>query len=660
MTNRTATFTFANPTKPVVSQVTLGLTPVDSATAQKATAFMTKIINSIVATLKTTPKYKDNYDSFMASKEFKVSFELPENKDKLLLNIFYTKGTIEFPLSEGTSQSLKAHLTPLAISTKPSATHSTTLPTSSQLERLLQSTPTQLQASVNPLRPATTTDNKSRATDASSTKGLATHSTTLPTLSQRELLLQTAPLIRRTKASDSPQRPVTTPTVSLPKTSLTPPLTSAETSHNFVYRFFAAIFNYFLSFFYDTPEKPKANTSLDVKGQSKATQHSTSGSTTQTNTTGTEKVIPAIRGLRNGNNICFINAIFQALMNMPEIKQALIDAHNAKIEKEAEAITLLEEEILTEESTYFLSIWSSPKRAQLKTLEASREASITLNQALRTYHTTKDMVWLKALRGFDSAWSSWSEQDAAELLDRVLDPVLEPLRGGLNQKGKPSTDIIPQNIDPNLKKSLSRFFPKFGTRVQWAWDPNVIANPEQNPSQLPSDGMRVEANVHPIPQFAVPDTDKPINLQDLVAEQLQMQNIPINDRYNNKFEIDGVLRNCQASQESIVIQSIEGNAPEYIPLQLKRFNPDQSKIETEIVLPENNRITLIVDGENVNYEIHTLVMHSGGDPNNGHYFSYVRKNNGWVEANDSRVAPLTALPKTVEKQVYMVFLKRVH
>lgn len=608
MTNRTATFTCTNPTKPVVSQVTLGLTPLDSATAQKATTVMTKIVNSIVEKLKD--KYQTDYDRLKSSKQFTVSFELPENKNKLILNIFYNDGKnkIEFPLSDATSQSLKESLTPVVISTKVSAT--------------------------------------------------LTHSITLPTASQQELLLR-APLIRRTKASDSPQHPVTTPTVSLPKTSLTPPLIPAETSHNFIYRFFAALFNWIASYFSDTSEESKANTSTDVKGQSKATERSTSGSTAQTKTTRTENVISGIRGLRNSNNICFINAIFQALMNIPEITQVLIDAHQAKIDKEAETIATLEEEILTEESAYLLPIWSSAKRPILNRLEASREASVTLNQALRLYNTTKDMVWLKALRGFDSAWRSWSQEDAAELLDKVLDPVLEPLRGGLNQNRQPSTNIIPANIDPNLKTSLSRFFPKFGTRVQWEWDPNVIANPERNPTQLPSDGIRVEANIHTIPSFAIPDTDQPVNLQDLVTAQLTLQNIPNENRYNNKFEVNGSLRNCQATQESLVIQSIEGNAPEYIPLQLKRFNDDRSKNETEITLPANNRITLIVDGQNVDYAIHTLVMHSGEDLSGGHYFSYVRKNNGWVEANDSHVAPLTALPKTVEKQVYMIFLKRV-
>ncbi len=656
----------------MVSQVTLDLTPADKETTKKAAQVMTKIIKKIVTILQNTPGNEDNYNSFMACKEFKVSFELPENNNNLFLYIFYTytKDTNEFPLSEGTidftltantSKLLKKSLTPLATSTKASATRndSTTLPTRSQEELLLQSTFTQLQASDNPLRPGTTTDNKSRTTDASSTKVSATRndSTTLPTLDQQKHLLE--PLTRKAKSSN-PDTIGNKSRVSLPTTPSTSPLLPsekkpqvAETSHHFIYRFFAALFNWIASFFYDSSEEPKADTTDVEQGQSKAGQRSTSGSKAQTKTTGTEKVVASIRGLSNGNNICFINAIFQALMNTSEeMINVIINAHDAKIQRQHKEIEDLESEISTEESSYFLPIWNSPKRARLQTLEASREASITLNQALGLYNTTQDMVWLNALRGFDSAWSRWSQQDARELLDKIFDPVLEPLTGGLGKNGLPSLDIIPENIDPNLKTSLSRFFPKFGIRKQWVLeseDSNL-----KNVTQLP-DGIHEEVNIDPIPRFEIPND--PTTLQDVVTTGLTMQQKQLDD--TAVYEINGKKGTCRIAQECLVIQSIEGNAPEYIPLQLKRFNDDLSKNETEIIMPENNRITLIVNGQDVDYEIHTLVMHEGEYLSGGHYFSYVRKNNGWVEANDSRVIPLTELPETVEKQVYMIFLKRV-
>lgn len=599
MTNRTATFTCTNPTnQKMVSQVTLDRTPVDSATAKKAAQVMTKIIEKIV-TILNIPENEVSYKAFMACKEFTVSFELPENNNNLFLYIFYTytkdtnefllsegEGTIDFHLDANASKLLMKSLTPPATPTKASVTRS--------------------------------------------------HSTTLPTLSQEELLLR-APLVRR---ANSPN-------------SVTTEKKPQAVSHNFIYRFFAALFNWIASFFYDSSEEPKADTTDVEQGQSKAGQRSTSGSKAQTKTTGTEKVVASIRGLSNGNNICFINAIFQALMNTSEdMINVIINAHDAKIQRQHKEIEDLESEISTEESSYFLPIWNSPKRARLQTLEASREASITLNQALGLYNTTQDMVWLNALRGFDSAWSRWSQQDARELLDKIFDPVLEPLTGGLGKNGLPSLDIIPENIDPNLKTSLSRFFPKFGIRKQWVLeseDSNL-----KNVTQLP-DGIHEEVNIDPIPRFEIPND--PTTLQDVVTTGLTMQQKQLDD--TAVYEINGKKGTCRIAQECLVIQSIEGNAPEYIPLQLKRFNDDLSKNETEIIMPENNRITLIVNGQDVDYEIHTLVMHEGEYLSGGHYFSYVRKNNGWVEANDSRVIPLTELPETVEKQVYMIFLKRV-
>jgi hypothetical protein len=605
---------------------------------------MTDIFQLIVAKLQD--KHQDDYTRLMASKQFTVSFELPENEDKLSLNIFYNdkKNIIKFPLSDKTSKSLKDSLTTVTSQTKASATliNSTYLPTSTQQGLLLKSTP------LIPTKPRITTPY-------------------LPTTDQQNLLLST----REKGIDNSRQASATksrTTNVSLTKTptiqqNQAPSEQKPQTAEaTIVYRFFAAIFNYFLSFFYDTAEEPKTtvNTSLVTNGQSQAAQRSTSGSTGQTKTTGTEKVIPAIRGLRNGNNICFINAIFQALVNMPEIIPFLIDAHNKKIKKENLAINELELQCALDESKYLLPWSSSPQRIQLKALEESKEASITLNQALRTYHTTKDIVWLDALRGFDPNFSGSSEEDASELLNKIFDPLLEHLRGGLNNDGRPSQNIIPDNIDPVLKTSLSRFVHKFGTRVQWVLENAEVDRNLKNITQLPPNGIREEVGINSTLLFPMPN--ERTTLQNLVTAQLQMQDVPVEVAVNNVFEINGVKGNYRASQQGLVIKPLEGNAPEYVPLQLLRFNDDLSKNETEIVLPENNRITLVVDGLNVNYEIQTLVMHSGATMSRGHYFSYVRKNGAWTEVNDRHVSdPLAKLPKeTVEKEVYMVFLKKVH
>ncbi len=621
MTNRTATFTFATPANPRVTQVTLGLNPVDSTTAKKATAVMTDIFKRVL--VKVQQQSQDHYTKLMASKEFTVSFELPENEGKFRVNILYNeKNKIEFPLSEETCKSLRESLT-VASPIKTSATLSNPAYLPNPQDLLLRNSITPLTGLTKPEASAKSRKGSS-TTVASSTKASETtpKSPLLPSVQQN---------VKKIEKSTQSE--------------------TAQTAHNFVYRFFAAIFNWVTTLFSsDTSKKstPKyAN--LASKGQLN-TQGSTSASATQTKTTQSNTAeagkVAGIRPLRNGNNICFINAIFQALMNMPEIIPVLINAHNEKINKEAEKIALLEEEIAIEESSYYLPWSSSPDRVRLKNLEASREASITLNQALRTYNTDKkDFVWLNALRGFDPAFSGWSEQDACELLYHILDPLLELLRGGLNENGRPSMNIIPENIDSKLKTALSNFIPKFGTEREWV---------QKNDSTHKE--LQKGVSIASILPFEIPNKDT--TLQALVTSQLELRPVPL--AYDYTGDLNGIQGTYQASKERFVIQSLEGKAPEYVTLQFKRFNDDLSKNHSAITLPANNKITAVVDENNVNYEIHTLVMHRGDSPSDGHYFSYVRKNGAWIEANDSHVAPLTELPTSVEKNLYTAFLRRVH
>ncbi|HEY5234695.1 MAG TPA: hypothetical protein VIJ14_00845, partial [Rhabdochlamydiaceae bacterium] len=399
MTNKTVTFTFENPTQlePKVSQVSMGLSSLDSTTAQKATTVMTDIFKRFLTNLEV--KYADHYTGLMASKQFTASFEMPENGGKFKVRFFNGASVdIVLPLSEANSKSLK--------------------------------------------------DSLAKVVSVTTAQGTPHESPYLPASDPQDLLLGTSG-----KKLQNPTRPVK---VQSGKDTLP--------SHGIVYTILAAIGNFFMSrFSSDTSEKPKrkANvyTPLVPKGSARARNARTQERTT-------EVVVPAVAGirpLRNGNNICFVNAVFQALVNMPEMIKPLIAAHDAKIAKEMGAILDLEEEIAIEESSYFFPWSSSPSRVQLRELQASREASITLNQALRTYTDgTKNPVWLNPLRGFDSSFGSGSQEDANDLLIKIFDPLLEPLRNGVNAEGLRNMSIIPADIDPALRDSLGRLIPKFG------------------------------------------------------------------------------------------------------------------------------------------------------------------------------------------------------
>ncbi len=465
---------------------------------------------------------------------------------------------------------------------------------------------------------------------------------------------QTQPLIHPEKSLQNPKH------FTAQASKVAPP------SHGIVYRFFAAIGNFFMNLFSsDTSEKPKPKVNKYatlISKEHKATSSSTPASTAQAKTD--QLVRPGVDGIRplpNEGNTCFINAVFQALMNIPEMVPTLIAAHNEKIAKETKAIEDLQAEIALEENAYFFS-WSSTTRGdKLSKLEASREASITLNQALRIYNDrAKDPVRLKALRGFIPGSLGGSRQeDANDLLVKIFDPLLEPLRNGVNTEGRRDLSTIPTDIDPALRDSLGRFIPKFGEEKQL----QLVAATETRALELaaldyadplPHGGLKKGLAASSILPFAIPNTRT--TLQDLITEQLKMQK-PAEQDDTSVYVENGVRGDYQVSQKRSVIEFL-GNPPEFVSIQLKRFNRDGSKNNSAIVLPKNNKIRLVVNGKNVDYEIQTLVMHSG-TPDSGHYFSYVRKNGAWFEANDSYVGQLLELPASVEKEAYLIVLKRV-
>src|ERR1700677_4735255 len=106
MTNRTVAFTFTiDPVQPEpkVTQVTLGLMPLDAATAQKATATMTEVIKRLLPTLQASPdpRFAAHYALLMASKQFTVLAEMPTDEKKFSINIINEAGVdIVLPLSQ--------------------------------------------------------------------------------------------------------------------------------------------------------------------------------------------------------------------------------------------------------------------------------------------------------------------------------------------------------------------------------------------------------------------------------------------------------------------------------------------------------------------------------------------------------------------------------
>ncbi|HEX4839849.1 MAG TPA: hypothetical protein VFU89_05360 [Rhabdochlamydiaceae bacterium] len=445
-----------------------------------------------------------------------------------------------------------------------------------------------------------------------------------------------------------------------------------EIKPNFICRFFAAIFtaigDYFRSFcsLFSSDNDELHDESLTPQTESDHIEdpnRTNRVGTYQTSDAALAKPVHGIRPLSNGNNICFINGSFQPLMNIPGLVPELIKAHQAKIKKETVQIQGLQDQINANNLVHLTPNEDVRKlEKQRDVLQKSIQASKTLIAACEAYKD-KEPIWLNALRGLDSAFRSGSQEDAHDLLVRIWDPVLEPLRNGVNAEGKRDIGCIPTDLHQSTLNVLGQFVPKFGEEKQLEHvsvcrGMELIDN--KDVSKLPPNGLLKTVAVASSIPFAVPPLkpDEKIPLQTLVTNQLTMQPLQEKDG-TSVYEHNGIKSDYEVTQKRIVIESVGNTPPEFLTLHLKRFDNDSNKIETRIELPADNKLTLIVDGKNVNYEIHAVEVHEGRNPRVGHYFSYIKKESGWVEANDDHIAPLKKLPASVEKDAYIIFLKRI-
>jgi hypothetical protein len=609
MTSNTVTFSFTKPalTNLHAADVVLGNRKIEGPVVEKSKTAMTAIIEKYIARLKEQNREHHRL-LLLGCSQFTVSFDLPADDKKLGIKIIdgANKWEINVVLTPATAASL-------------------------DLKSLAQipATPLPLNPPANPAK--------------------------------NPLILSTAPHLNPTSTIPEPALTADLSPKIIPTPSPANPLA------NFIYIFFAWIGRLLLNLFSST----NPSTAATEKSPLILTKTSISLASVD------------IRPLRNEGNTCFINSIFQALMNAPGIKPALIAAHEKKIErqkKEIENFNLLignkKPKVGIAQAavqdlkgySWFSFLSPNPKPDQdlqfclinliesKKTVEASMNASIALNEALKTYGNKAKIISLNMLRGFiANSIDSSRQEDACEFLDKIFEPLVYLLEH-------------PNETTPTVLSSLEDIIFKFGEEKKLS--PYISGKDEEEEkraqelaskkdlSPLPENGLLNRAEYSPILRSEISTTK--VSLQTLLNDQFEMH------ERSEPDELSAYTNNdsrgwYKVSQKRTILEPINASAPEYVTLQLKRFrfNSDgtASKIDTALKLPKDNKITLLVQGQNVTYDIQTLVLHKGISPRGGHYLSFVRKNDAWYEANDSIVRP-SVLPPSIGNDVYMVFLKK--
>jgi hypothetical protein len=334
----------------------------------------------------------------------------------------------------------------------------------------------------------------------------------------------------------------------------------------------------------------------------------------------------AVRGIRplpNEGSTCFLNSIMHAVMNLsPRVQQKIIQGHENKIAREQREIA---------------SYNKSKSDENYLSLVASMKASQALIQALRQYSSSQplSLYAIRGLIGLDSLQEG-NQEDAYELLDKIFEPL----------DGMTNLDIYHLLAE---EKQFAPYHPK--SRQEEEVLATQLAG-KKNPSPLPTEFSR-----QPNFTLRLPMPDKRIPLQTLLDQEFEMRR-PSEQDEPGTYVDQGRIGWYGVSQKRQVIETV-GTHPEHMVVQLKRFRNDRSKVDSAVELPSNNKLTLVINGERVSYDIQTLVLHRGKTLQSGHYLDYVKKEDGWYEANDSQISHIgSSLPVRAEKEIYMLFLKK--
>lgn len=128
--------------------------------------------------------------------------------------------------------------------------------------------------------------------------------------------------------------------------------------------------------------------------------------------------------------------------------------------------------------------------------------------------------------------------------------------------------------------------------------------------------------------------------------------------YFTKQEIEMLCEdNCK--EQTIFTKKIRiVKLPKYLIIHLKRFNGDSTKINKMVGFSSEidmSNYTLLVDKQSVNYNLISVINHSGTS-DFGHYYNHNRTFNGdWVKINDNKTTDLNPVDVCTKNAYVLIY-----
>lgn len=319
-----------------------------------------------------------------------------------------------------------------------------------------------------------------------------------------------------------------------------------------------------------------------------------------------------MNGLNNIGNTCFMNSILQCLIHTDILKKYILSNE-------------LDEDI----------------NINNKESKLVKEYKLLLIEYMKSNKSISPITFKKTLGYFDNNYLAYNQQDAHELLIKLIDILSKGCSYKINARIEGKIKNIKDKMQfesfhkfiklykNNYSYFIKIFFGQYFNTIKC----NLCNNINRNYDSFCNILLELNGN----------------NLSECLENYMKSEQLD----ETNMWKCDS----CNKLNKGIKKINL-WSSPKILTITLKRFRYDikSSKIDKLIDIPSKIDLNNFTKGfDNNIYELYAICNHSG-NVSGGHYYSYCKINNEWFNFNDSSVSKID---KIISSNAYILFFKKI-
>ena len=347
---------------------------------------------------------------------------------------------------------------------------------------------------------------------------------------------------------------------------------------------------------------------------------------------------PSCSGLRNLGNTCYMNSILQCLFHTDKLN-SLFEEKDVRVRKDIQSIITIEYN-------------------ELRKL-ANKKSSII--QPTRFW---KRMQQIAQKTGYEQ-FVGQEQNDSNEFLNFILDCFHESLKHkvSINIQGR-ETNRIDRVVNEFYKQFKQQYENEYSKIIEIFFNLQVTIITDINSSP-----KILSIKADPTMMLYLPIPDQKFIYKNHLLHNIEDNDITIYDcidlyTYPEKLQGENQWFNEELGEKQDAMKkTLFYKFPDILIINLKRFNYTQMKQTSLVKYPiENLDLTNYIipyrDRPKYIYDLYAVCNHIGRSPDSGHYTSYIKNGDKWINFNDDRLSIIKDKEKLVTENAYCLFYKR--